>query len=61
MKSIKIDNNLLNICPTIQLGCIQYTADVEKGNKELWKEISNVIKDIEMNMTLDEIPKEKKY
>lgn len=59
MKSIKIDNDLLNICPTIQLGCIQYTADVEKGNKELWKEISNAIKDIEMNMTLDDISKEK--
>ena len=59
MKNIKIDNELLNICPTMQLGCIQYTANVEKGNKELWKTISDVIKDIEENMTLDDISKEK--
>lgn len=59
MKSIKIDEELLNICPTIQLGCIQYTANVEKGSKELWMEISDVIKDIEVNMTLDDISKEK--
>lgn len=59
MKNIKIDDALLNICPKIQLGCIQYTADVEKGSKELWNEISNHIKDIEKNMTLDDISKEK--
>ena len=59
MKSIKIDNELLNICPTIQLGCIQYTADVEKGNKELWNAISDAIKNIENNMTLEDISKEK--
>lgn len=59
MKKIIINNKLLNICPKIQLGCIQYTANVEKGNKELWKKISDTIKDIETNMTLDDISKEK--
>lgn len=59
MKKIKIDNELLSVCPKLQLGCIQYTADVEKGSKELWNEISNTIKDIKANMTLADIPKEK--
>lgn len=59
MKKIIIDNELLDVCPKIQLGCIQYITNVEKGNKELWEEISNNIKNIEKNMSLDNISKEK--
>lgn len=59
MKKIVINSELLSICPEIQLGCIQYKVNVDKGNEELWKEISDVIKDIESNMTLDDISKEK--
>ena len=59
MKKIKIDEDLLKVCPNIQLGCIQYNADVEKGNKELWKVISDRVKNIEKNMTLDDIAREK--
>lgn len=59
MKKIIIDNELLDICPKIQLGCIQYITNVEKGNKELWEEISYNIKNIEKNMSLDNISKEK--
>ena len=59
MKKIKIDSELLNICPNIQLGCIQYTANVEKGNKELWEEITNNIKKIEKEMSIEDIIKEK--
>lgn len=59
MKKIVISEELLNICPNIQLGCIYYSANVEKGSKELWKEISNSIKEIETSMSLDDIAKEK--
>lgn len=59
MRNIIISNELLDICPKIQLGCIQYITNIEKGNKELWKEISDNIKNIEKNMTLDDISKEK--
>lgn len=59
MKKIKIDKELLDICPNIQLGCIQYTAKIEKDNKDLWKEISNEIKNIEKEMKIEDIAKEK--
>lgn len=59
MKKITISNELLKICPNIQLGCIQYSADVEKGSKELWKEIDKVIKKLEKSMTVEDIAKEK--
>lgn len=59
MKKIVINNELSRICPEIQLGCIQYKVNVDKENEELWKKISDVIKDIESNMTLDDISKEK--
>lgn len=59
MKKITISNELLKICPNIQLGCIQYSADVEKGSKELWKEIDKVIKKLEKSMAVEDIAKEK--
>lgn len=59
MKKITISNELLKIYPNIQLGCIQYSADVEKGSKELWKEIDKVIKKLENSMTVEDIAKEK--
>ena len=59
MEKIRIGNDLLSLCPKIQLGCIQYTADVEKGSKELWKEITDTINKIKTNMTLADIPQEK--
>lgn len=59
MKKITISNELLKICPNIQLGCIQYSAEVEKGSKELWKEIDKVIKKLEKSMTVEDIAKEK--
>lgn len=59
MKIITIDNKLSKICPNIQLGCIQYTATVKKENKELWEEISNIAKNIESSMVIEDIAKEK--
>ena len=59
MKKIVIDAELLKICPNIQLGCIFYTATVEKGSKELWSEIDKTTKEIEENMTFEDISNEK--
>ncbi len=59
MKKIVIDNKLLNVCPNMKLGCIQYNTDIQKGSKELWQEISKSIKEIEENMTIDDVSKEK--
>lgn len=59
MKKIKINQELLRVCPQITLGCIQYTADVEKGSEDLWETISKRTKDIENNMTLEDISNEK--
>ena len=59
MKEIVIDEELLKVCPNIQLGCIQYSTNVEKGSKELWKKISETTKNIVFNMTIEDIAKEK--
>ena len=59
MREIKIDNELLKICPDMQLGCIQYTANVEKGSKELWNKITDEIKRIEKEVSIEDINKEK--
>lgn len=59
MKNIKIDEELTSICPKIQLGCIQYSVNVEKGSKELWDEINKEISKIEKNYTIEDINKEK--
>ena len=34
MKTINIDKKLLEVCPNLQLGCINYSVNVEKGNEE---------------------------
>ena len=59
MREIKIDDELLEICPKLQLGCIQYTANVEKGSKELWNKINDEIKRIEKEVSIEDINKEK--
>ncbi len=59
MREIKIDDELLKICPKLQLGCIQYTANVEKGSKELWNKINDEIKRIEKEVSIEDINKEK--
>lgn len=58
MKKITISNELLEVCPNIQLGCIQYSADVEKGSKELWEEIEQIIQEIEKSISIEDIAKE---
>ena len=55
MKYIKIDKELLKVSSKIQLGCIQYETEVEKGSKELWNEIDKQIANIEKNLTMEEI------
>ena len=59
MKKIKIDNELLKVCPEIQLGCIQYSANVVKENRELWNQINTIINEISQDMTIDEIGSQK--
>lgn len=59
MKKIKIDSELLKVCPDIQLGCIQYSANVVKENKELWNQINTIITEILQDMTIDEIGSQK--
>lgn len=57
MKKIVIDNNLLFFCPDVQLGCIEYSANVEDGSSELWNEITNQINRIRKNIELGDIIK----
>lgn len=59
MKKIKIDRELLKVCPDIQLGCIQYSANVVKENKELWNQINTIITEILQDMTIDKIGSQK--
>lgn len=59
MKTIKIDKKLLEVCPNLQLGCINYSVDVVKGSEELWKEIDKQISDITKNMSMEDVYKEK--
>ena len=59
MKKIKIADELIKVCPKIELGCISYSANVEKENVELWNKINEVINEISTNMTLDDIGNEK--
>lgn len=59
MKTINIDKKLLEVCPNIQLGCINYSVNVEKGNEELWSEINKQISNITKNMTMEDVYKQK--
>ena len=59
MKTIKIDDELLKACPNMQLGCIQYSANVENGNQDLWNCINEQIAEIERNMSIEDINKER--
>lgn len=59
MKTIKIDEKLLEVCPNLQLGCISYSVNVEKGNEELWREINKQISYITTNMTMEDVYKQK--
>lgn len=58
MKIIELDEELLGICPDIQLGCIYYEVDVKKECKELWEEINKQVSYIEQNYNIDDIYKE---
>lgn len=57
MKKLVIDNNLLFFCPDLQLGCIEYSVNVEDGSSELWNEITNQINKIRKNIELNDIIK----
>ena len=59
MKRIKIADELTRVCPGVQLGCIMYSAKVEKENVELWKRINDIISEISTNMSLEDIGNEK--
>ena len=59
MKTIKIDKKLLDVCPNLQLGCINYSAIVGKGSEQLWEEINKQISKIKKNMSIEDIYKEK--
>ena len=59
MKIISIDKKLLEVCPNLQLGCINYSVNVEKGNGELWDEINKEISKITNNMTMEDVYKQK--
>ena len=47
------------MCPNIQLGCINYSVNVEKGNEELWNEINQQISYITKNLTMEDVYKQK--
>lgn len=55
MKKILIDERLLEICHSIQLGCIQYEAKVENSNTDLCNKIDEVSKNTISQITLEEI------
>lgn len=57
MRKIKIDSDLLKVCPTMQLGCIQYSVDVEKGSPELWGEINKQAAIIAESLSMEDINK----
>ena len=59
MRIINIDEKLLEVCPNIQLGCINYSVNVEKGNEELWNEINQQISYITKNLTMEDVYKQK--
>ena len=59
MKTINIDKKLLEVCPNLQLGCINYSVNVEKGNEELWGEINKQISKITKSMTMEDVYKQK--
>lgn len=41
--NIRIDKDLLNIYPTLSLGCLTYKAVVEKTNLELWSKMNDEV------------------
>ena len=45
MKMLSIAKELFEVCPNAKLGCIYYTATVEKKNENLWTFINNYIED----------------
>ncbi len=59
MKIIKINKKLLEVCPNLQLGCINYSVNVKKENEQLWNEIDKQIANIQENMSMDDLYKEK--
>ena len=59
MKIIELSDDLLSVCPDIELGCIYYEVEVKKECKELWDEINKRISFIENNYTTEDIYKEK--
>lgn len=59
MKTINIDKKLLEVCPNLQLGCINYSVNVEKENEELWGEINKQISIITKSMTMEDVYKQK--
>ena len=59
MKIIKISKKLLEVCPNLQLGCINYSVNVKKENEQLWNEIDKQIANIQENMSMDDLYKEK--
>jgi DNA/RNA-binding domain of Phe-tRNA-synthetase-like protein len=59
MKVIELGEDLLNVCPDVELGCIYYQVEVKKECKELWDEINKRISFIEKKYSIEDIYKEK--
>ncbi len=59
-KVLCIDRDMKRIWPAARVGCIQYMADVEKKNEELWaylkKEVFKRVKDAVFDYGVSEIP-----
>lgn len=59
-KVLHIDKDMKRIWPAVRVGCIQYMADVEKKNEELWaylkKEVFKRVKDAVFDYGVSEIP-----
>lgn len=59
-KVLYIDRDMKRIWPAARVGCIQYMADAEKKNEELWaylkKEVFKRVKDAVFDYGVSEIP-----
>ncbi len=55
---IKIDDELKELCPSVALGIISFTACVENSSYELKKELNHVVYDLEEQYQMEDIAKQ---
>ncbi|MRT94097.1 B3/4 domain-containing protein [Ancylomarina sp. 16SWW S1-10-2] len=54
-QTINIEQNLLNLCPSLKLGVIECQVTITEDNDKLWNVINQHIDEIQQNMTVEDI------